>query len=632
MRQKRLIGVAAALVVALGSPFALVQTARADTLEDLYGTTVDISDFYDIEYRESQGAEAVNAISDEEVSLMSDDVEGEESSPQTRAASTIKPLALSGPILSHLKYESGQNYDQGLSSGDGYHALGYFQFDNRYTLGPFLESVYAYNPTTYSCLKIIGEKYSWDVTGDTRKDGAFTELGNDLNTAWHAAYKASPTEFSQLQNYWAYTQYYSGAAGVKGSLEAMGIDIDSRPDTIKGLVWGMGSLFGTGGGAASVKQGNYWGANWFFKNSGITSSMSDAEFVTVLCNYVVDNVAKRYDTQPQYWQGWQNRYKNELNDCLSQLKADGMGWLRLFGQHHFDTMASISQAGFTSSEAVIIATQETYWDALAAASLAGAKNAPILLTNKSSLPSQTASEIKRLGAKTAYVMGGPIAIASSVDDQIKAAGCTTVTRVYGQDQQGTARKIADALGTSRSKTCIIATSNGFQDALSAGPYAYAKKAPIFLTEASGNVLSSETLAAIKSGGYTRVVIAGGPIAVSSSVESQLSSIGISGSSVKRVYGQTEYETSVALAEFSVSEGMSVSSMAIATGTTYWDALTGTALCGKNNSVLVLVSSYNTSAIDTFVKSNKSSVKNGTVFGGEIAVSKAVWQHLMDAMA
>ncbi len=236
--------------------------------------------------------------------------------------SNLQPMSFSSEMLYFCKYESSCNYDQGLSSGDGYHAMGYFQFDNRYGLGSFLKAAYNYNPSTYSALKVIGDRYGWDVTGATRSNGAFTQLGNDLNTAWHAAYKANPTEFSNLQNGWAYIDSYNGSLGARGCLKAFGIDLDNRPDCIKGLCWGMVNLFGAGGGASYVNNGNYYGANWFFKNSGINDYMSDEAFVTILCDYVVNNVAKRYPKQSIYWTGWQNRYKSEKADCLRYIRSN----------------------------------------------------------------------------------------------------------------------------------------------------------------------------------------------------------------------------------------------------------------------------------------------------------------------
>lgn len=281
---------------------ASAHVALADTTSGLYDTTIDKSDFYD---------EGMTSTS--EISL---------SSPQSlmslsTQSSSLTPMSFSSEMLYFCKYESGQNYDQGLSYGDGYHAMGYFQFDNRYGLGSFLENVYYYDTSTYSALAVIGEKYDWDVSGTTYSNGSFTDLGNDLNCAWHAAYAANPTEFSELQNDWAYEDSYDGSTGARRSLIAMGIDIDSRSDYVKGLCWGMCNLFGGGGGYSYVNQGLYYGWNWFLKNSGVNNGMDDQTFVTTLCNYVVNNVANRYPNQSQYWKGWQNRYRSELETCLS---------------------------------------------------------------------------------------------------------------------------------------------------------------------------------------------------------------------------------------------------------------------------------------------------------------------------
>ena len=104
-------------------------------------------------------------------------------------------------------------------------------------------------------------------------------------------------------------------------------------------------------------------------------------------------------------------------------------------------------------------------------------------------------------------------------------------------------------------TCIIATSWKFQDALSVAPYAYWKKAPIYLCDDGSNKLSAETEKAIKAGGYKSAIIVGGPIAVDSGVEARLENCGIP--SVKRIYGETEYETSAAIADWETKCGMSV---------------------------------------------------------------------------
>lgn len=299
-------------------------------------------------------------------------------------------------------------------------------------------------------------------------------------------------------------------------------------------------------------------------------------------------------------------------------------WARLYGQVRYDTMQKIAGAGWSSSKTVVLASGGNFPDALAASALAGTSGCPVLLTDPSSLSSQARSEIKRLGATKVYIVGGSAAVSTTVESQVKQLGCTT-ERLSGATRQDTALKIADKVhSSSQSSTCIIASGSGFADALSISPYAYANKAPIYLTEGNATV-SSKTLNAIKKTGYKRVVIVGGTSVVSPVTEGALKSIGIT--NVKRLGGAHRYETSKLIASWAKGEGMSVSCVGVACGANFPDALSGAALCGKNNSVLVLADASNTSNVSDFISSNKASITKGYVFGGEAAVSKGVWDSL-----
>lgn len=245
-------------------------------------------------------------------------------------AASIAPVALSDEMKYFTAYESGRNYDQGLSWGDGYHAMGYYQFDNRYGLDDFLISCYNYDPDTYSMFKWV---LTTDITGDlyNSSTGKLTSIGTKLNSSWHAAYKADPTGFSALQDNWAYKEYYLPA---EKYLKSLGIDISERADCVKGLVWGMSNLFGTGGWRKFVggyTSGYDWNGTWHdsYKWPGAwngdykkVNAMSDREFVTTLCDYVVNNVAVFYKAQPEYHAGWQNRYRSEKADCLAYIAED----------------------------------------------------------------------------------------------------------------------------------------------------------------------------------------------------------------------------------------------------------------------------------------------------------------------
>lgn len=302
-------------------------------------------------------------------------------------------------------------------------------------------------------------------------------------------------------------------------------------------------------------------------------------------------------------------------------------WNRLSGDIALDTMAAITEQGFYagSCDNVILATMDGYWDALTASALAGLKECPILLTDGRYLSWQTYDQIRRLGVKTVYIAGGTSAVSGAVEDQLRSNSLNT-KRLAGATAIDTALKIYEQGKGSWGKTAVIATSATFQDALSASPLAYAKAAPVFLTNSSTKKLDAKVRSAILAGGFTEVLICGGTAAISNEVEKQLSGV-----SCVRKGGATCYETSSAIATYCISKGMSKSTVGVATGDSYYDALAGSALCGKQNATLVLVSDGNRSAIDSFIKANKASISSGFVFGGAAAVSSSTYDALRRAV-
>lgn len=192
------------------------------------------------------------------------------------------------------KYESHGNYNQGFSYGDGYNALGYYQFDRRWSLIPFMKQVYNYSPEKYSMLKDAIDRGSEisNTSNAMYENGQLTELGHIAQDAFQGAYNS----------YYAVTE-----AWLKSGL---GIDISGRADCVKGMVWSITNMCGTGG------------CRDFFRWANLSNDMSDREFVTALSNSVVNNVATKFSSQPQYHEGWKNRYKNELKDCLVYIAED----------------------------------------------------------------------------------------------------------------------------------------------------------------------------------------------------------------------------------------------------------------------------------------------------------------------
>lgn len=208
------------------------------------------------------------------------------------------------------KYESHGNYNQGFSYGDGYNALGYYQFDRRWSLIPFMKQVYNYDSAKYGMLKAAIDRGSEisNANNPMYANGQLTELGRIAQDAFLSAYNTDPAEFLALQDAYAYNSYYAVTEAWLKS--ALGIDISGRADCVKGMVWSITNMCGTGG------------CQDFFRWANLSNNMTDREFVTALSNSVVNNVATKYASQPQYHEGWKNRYRNELKDCLVYIAED----------------------------------------------------------------------------------------------------------------------------------------------------------------------------------------------------------------------------------------------------------------------------------------------------------------------
>ena len=291
--------------------------------------------------------------------------------------------------------------------------------------------------------------------------------------------------------------------------------------------------------------------------------------------------------------------------------------IRLGGNTRYDTMVAIADAGFTSSDTVVLASGENFPDALSASSLAGAYKAPVIMTSRDSLSEQAKTEIERLGASKVFIIGSPAAISTSVESMLGDMGLTT-ERIAGSNRQETAAKVASKTADAKSpSTVIVASGENFPDALSISPYAYAKGYPIYLTEDRG-ALSLSTIKAIQSlGTVERVIIVGSSAVVSESSESQLESIA---PTVERWSGSNRYETSLRIAEGAVADGMTWSNVVVASGENFPDGLAGASLAGKRGGVLLLTAQGDASAVAHAIASAKGKVKSCYVLGSEAAVS------------
>ncbi|MEO7125360.1 MAG: cell wall-binding repeat-containing protein [Nakamurella sp.] len=245
---------------------------------------------------------------------------------------------------------------------------------------------------------------------------------------------------------------------------------------------------------------------------------------------------------------------------------------RIAGKDRFDTSALIAEEFIAADPAfdgdVVIANGESAkqgFDGLSANYLAGARHAPILLTQARTLPPSIQAALRELYAGrasgTIYVMGGSDSVSDQVAGQALAAarvasgGAVTLVRVAGDNRYATAAAAADAggpigtvsltAGGPKLKTAFLASGEINADALAAGAISGGYHIPVLLTQPG--TLSGPVAAEIKRLGIRQVIVLGGADRVSPGVVAELAGLGVTGT--KRIAGTDRFDTSARLDEF-----------------------------------------------------------------------------------
>jgi len=161
--------------------------------------------------------------------------------------------------------------------------------------------------------------------------------------------------------------------------------------------------------------------------------------------------------------------------------ASGASAVRFAGADRFATAVRLAHA-MEDVQTAYIASGESFADALAAGPAAGSEYAPLLLTRKSSLPTETRNYLTDRPLTKIVIAGGTAAVSKSVEDTIRdLVPSATIVRHAGSDRYDTARLVALAAWPARAETVFYAPGADFPDALAATPAAMVNAAPMLLT-------------------------------------------------------------------------------------------------------------------------------------------------------
>lgn len=183
------------------------------------------------------------------------------------------------------------------------------------------------------------------------------------------------------------------------------------------------------------------------------------------------------------------------------------------------------------------------------------------------------SELLALANDTVYVYGGSGIAAYSGEPEPKAPA---VTKISGEDGYETAALLSEAVWDS-AETVVLATGEGFADALSGAPLAYLEGGPLLFTEQAR--LNAAAKAEIERLGATNAIILGSAPVISDAQLNALSSMGVE---TERIGGANRYETAALVSERIDSEGA-----VVADGATFKDVSLASVFAAQNQYPILL---------------------------------------------
>ncbi len=301
---------------------------------------------------------------------------------------------------------------------------------------------------------------------------------------------------------------------------------------------------------------------------------------------------------------------------------------RIAGATRVETAARLARAAFPSgTETALLARADVFADAVSASGLAGALQAPVLLTDVDRLPDATVEALRDLGVRTVHVLGGDAAVHPAVLQALEDEGFAWI-RYQGRDRYETAALVAQQavalapLGQLGGRTTVLlASGTRFPDALGASPVAFHGPFPILLTD--GPRLPEFTTAMLDELGPEQVVVLGGPLAVPGTVADELRGQGYA---VRRVAGSDRTATAAAVADLAVDElGFTAGEVLLARGDAFPDALAAGPLGGVRQGPVLLTPGPDRlgSAAATWIAQHCEAIDLVTAIGGPAALAEVV---------
>lgn len=353
---------------------------------------------------------------------------------------------------------------------------------------------------------------------------------------------------------------------------------------------------------------------------------------------------------------------------------------RVAGADRIDTAVQLSRRAFDGgAETVVIAPATYYQEALVASPLASTVDAPVLLAwpdandQRDAVSDAVAAEIDRLGATYAIVVGAPRRIGTDVVDELAAktdlepdairrigdadpgvlsaevaevvlaaqgievparedgshaAESSDVLALVPVQRLMASRRAAAADGEQRSPVDPLLAAGvhprglGWPDALAAAVLGSRQRAPVLLTPSDR--LHPDVARVLSADGIRTARIVGGQQAIQQEVADQIKDQ--TGRDSRRLAGEDRYRTSQAVQAEIRRDGASMSTLSVATGLNFPDALAaGPVLAVLNRSFVLVDGARVHPTVQEWISSHAEAIDQLEVIGGPDAIADVVLQ-------
>jgi putative cell wall-binding protein len=308
----------------------------------------------------------------------------------------------------------------------------------------------------------------------------------------------------------------------------------------------------------------------------------------------------------------------------SYVLASGLGWSpgnsvtgsftireasRVAGSDHYDTAVLIAQQMFPTGGPIPIlyVTGDGYSSSLTVAPIVVKQGGAMLVTKKTSLPSEVASEISALQPVKVVVVGSTSSVSTSVYNKIAALlpGGSTISRLHGSTRYATSLLVAQSVfGTGGTATHIgtlfLAYGGSYGSIQSEVAAAGHEGSPVIEIARTSSGFPNSTLTALEAYTPGLIILSGSTSSISTTIMQRLQSTFGSGA-VVRIDGTSTYQTT----ELIDSRFFSTTSTAyLVSGTSYASAVFAGPLAISAGSPILLaqsscVKSYDVTALQTW---------------------------------